>query len=78
MPPEAIKEKVYSRHSDMWSYGVIIWEIVTRQEPYPEMDAVKAAMGVCYEGLRLPVPPECDPTLQDIMTRTSSAKTHLI
>eukprot|EP01119_Soliformovum_irregulare_P011622 TRINITY_DN2934_c0_g1_i2.p3 TRINITY_DN2934_c0_g1~~TRINITY_DN2934_c0_g1_i2.p3 ORF type:complete len:268 (+),score=58.22 TRINITY_DN2934_c0_g1_i2:1173-1976(+) len=69
MPPEAIKEKVYSVHSDMWAYGVTVWEIVSREEPWSDMDAVKAAMAVCYENLRLAIPQECDPCLREMMTR---------
>jgi len=59
MPPEAILEKIYSTKSDVWSYGVVIWEIICRSDPYPNEDAVKAAMTVCYEKARLPIPDHC-------------------
>eukprot|EP01119_Soliformovum_irregulare_P000537 TRINITY_DN1037_c0_g1_i1.p1 TRINITY_DN1037_c0_g1~~TRINITY_DN1037_c0_g1_i1.p1 ORF type:complete len:200 (-),score=67.70 TRINITY_DN1037_c0_g1_i1:185-784(-) len=68
MPPEAIRDKIYSTQSDVWAFGVVIWEITNRSEPFPEMDAVKAAMGVCYENLRLVPGPNCDPVLSNLMT----------
>eukprot|EP01119_Soliformovum_irregulare_P023430 TRINITY_DN8171_c0_g2_i5.p1 TRINITY_DN8171_c0_g2~~TRINITY_DN8171_c0_g2_i5.p1 ORF type:complete len:697 (-),score=142.45 TRINITY_DN8171_c0_g2_i5:250-2340(-) len=73
MPPESIKDKVYSTQSDVWAYGVVIWEIVVRGDPWPEMDTVKAAMGVCYEGLRLQFPATTDPTLSQLASRNMIA-----
>jgi len=67
MAPESIVSKSYSFATDVWSYGVVIWELVSRSEPYPDHDAVGVAMGVCYEGLRLEIPRDCDYFLADIM-----------
>ncbi len=55
MSPESIKRKEYSTYSDIWAYGVTLWEILCRQEPYPELDAVQAAIEVTSGSLRLTV-----------------------
>jgi len=68
MAPESIKDKIYSHKSDVWSYGVVMWEVITRSDPYPGMDAVPAAMAVVYENKRLPFPDFVDDTFKTIMT----------
>ena len=35
-PPEALFRNIYSQQSDVWSYGITMWEIFTFGEmPYP-------------------------------------------
>ncbi|VDM83299.1 unnamed protein product [Strongylus vulgaris] len=34
MAPEAYKFQQYSEASDVWSYGVVLWELLTRKDPH--------------------------------------------
>lgn len=34
MPPEVIKNSTYSKASDVWSFGVLLWELLTGEVPY--------------------------------------------
>jgi len=68
MSPESLLEKKYSAKSDVWSFGVTLWECLTRLEPYPEMDNVQAASLVMHKGLVLKPPENCPPKLADLMT----------
>lgn len=34
MPPEVIKSSTYSKFSDVWSFGVLLWELLTGEVPY--------------------------------------------
>ena len=34
IPPECIHIKVYSRYTDMWSFGVMLYQLVTRKLPF--------------------------------------------
>ena len=59
MAPESITERVYSTASDVWSYGVLLWEIFTLAEkPYADMTA-EGAVSAVLRGYRLPRPGKC-------------------
>jgi len=63
MSPEAIRNRVYSKASDIWSFGVTLWEVVTRSDPYPQLDPVQAALEVTHNKLRLQIPAYCPPII---------------
>lgn len=67
MPPEAIRHRQYSKASDVWAFGVTLFELVTRDEPYGDMDAVQVALAVTTENLRLATPPGCPDVLADLI-----------
>jgi len=57
--PEVIRENRYSEKADVYSYGVILWEMDTEEIPYGEhTQALQVITQVAYHGVRLPVPPK--------------------
>ncbi len=39
MPPESIEKQLFNTKTDVWSYGVLVWELFTRgMTPYPQID----------------------------------------
>lgn len=35
MAPESLKDGIFNRKSDVWSYGVVVWELATlAEQPY--------------------------------------------
>lgn len=34
MAPELIRNESYNEKVDVWSFGVCLWELLTREEPY--------------------------------------------
>ena len=65
--PEALLHDHFSIKSDVWSYGIFLWELITHgQVPYPEMTATESRAKV-YQGYRMPPPPRCPNTLYQIM-----------
>jgi serine/threonine protein kinase len=52
MAPEVLSESLYSESSDVWSFGIVCWEIVKRRSPYPSMTAVNIFFKVGARQLR--------------------------
>jgi len=67
MSPEAIRNREYSRSSDVWAFGVTLYEFVSRSEPYMGLDPVQAALQVTHSGLRLQIPSYTPMVLAEVM-----------
>ncbi|KAI5749842.1 hypothetical protein M8J76_010658 [Diaphorina citri] len=68
MALESILEYEYSGASDVWSFGVFLWELVTlAQQPYVDIDPFELA-GYLKEGYRLSQPMNCPDDLFGMMT----------
>uniref|UniRef100_A0A7N4PB61 mitogen-activated protein kinase kinase kinase n=1 Tax=Sarcophilus harrisii TaxID=9305 RepID=A0A7N4PB61_SARHA len=59
MAPEVIRLSLFSKSSDVWSFGVLLWELLTGEVPYREIDALAVAYGVAMNKLMLPIPSTC-------------------
>jgi len=73
MAPEAITNREYSRMSDVWAFGVTLYEIVARSEPYLGLDPVQAALQVTHAGLRLEIPSYTPIVIAEVMKGCFSA-----
>lgn len=63
MAPESIRHRVYSTASDVWSFGVLLWEIFSHGEtPYGNMTALETAVAV-GSGHRLATPVTMPPSV---------------
>ncbi|EPS66153.1 hypothetical protein M569_08620 [Genlisea aurea] len=68
MAPEMIQHRPYTQKVDVYSFGIVLWELVTGMVPFQNMSAVQAAFAVVNKGVRPAIPPDCLPTLSWIMT----------
>lgn len=59
MAPETIKRGRSSKYSDVYSYGIILWELWTRNEVYADLGTAQIIYQVANEDLRPPVPEDC-------------------
>ncbi|XP_041984981.1 tyrosine-protein kinase BTK isoform X1 [Aricia agestis] len=65
--PEAANYSKFSIKSDVWSFGILLTELVTYGRiPYPGMSNAEVLHQVEH-GYRMPCPPNCPPPLYEIM-----------
>nr|XP_020649399.1 tyrosine-protein kinase receptor TYRO3 isoform X2 [Pogona vitticeps] len=66
---ESLADNLYTTHSDVWAFGVTMWEIVTRgQTPYAGIENAEI-YNYLISGNRLKQPPECLEEVYDLMCR---------
>ncbi|XP_065657674.1 uncharacterized protein LOC136082398 isoform X9 [Hydra vulgaris] len=69
MSVEAIFEHMFTSHSDVWSYGVVLFEIVTLGEiPYPSISN-RELVDLLKNGYRMDRPDNCSQFMFDYMLR---------
>ncbi|XP_004374959.1 fibroblast growth factor receptor 2 isoform X6 [Trichechus manatus latirostris] len=67
MAPEALFDRVYTHQSDVWSFGVLMWEIFTLGgSPYPGIP-VEELFKLLKEGHRMDKPANCTSELYMMM-----------
>ncbi|KAK1334750.1 hypothetical protein QTO34_004316 [Cnephaeus nilssonii] len=69
MALESILHRIYTHQSDVWSYGVTVWELMTfGSKPYDGIPASEIST-VLEKGERLPQPPICTIDVYMIMVK---------
>jgi len=66
MAPEVIRHESYSSNADVYSFGLVLWQLITREVPFATMTPIQAAFSVA-EGRRPVIPSSCPPRLRDII-----------
>ncbi|XP_076972113.1 mitogen-activated protein kinase kinase kinase 9-like [Tamandua tetradactyla] len=67
MAPEVIRALMFSKGSDVWSYGVLLWELLTGEVPFQGIDGLAVAYGVATNKLALPIPSTCPEPFAKLM-----------
>uniref|UniRef100_A0A452REI5 Tyrosine-protein kinase receptor n=1 Tax=Ursus americanus TaxID=9643 RepID=A0A452REI5_URSAM len=69
MAPESLKDGIFTTHSDVWSFGVVLWEIVTlAEQPYQGLSNEQVLKFVMDGGV-LEELESCPLQLQELMSR---------
>uniref|UniRef100_A0A8C2N4N4 receptor protein-tyrosine kinase n=1 Tax=Capra hircus TaxID=9925 RepID=A0A8C2N4N4_CAPHI len=67
--PEAISYRKFTSASDVWSYGIVMWEVMTYGErPYWELSNHEV-MKAISDGFRLPAPMDCPSAIYQLMAQ---------
>lgn len=67
MAPEVIEHKPYDEKADVFSFAVVLWELLTCKVPYSDMTPLQAAVGVVQKGLRPGIPANCPKEVAELM-----------
>ncbi|XP_077865911.1 tyrosine kinase receptor Cad96Ca-like [Saccoglossus kowalevskii] len=69
MAIESIMDCVYTTKSDIWSYGIVMWEIFNFGDtPYPEMTPADIIHEL-QQGYKMPKPSSCSVAIYTMMTQ---------
>ncbi|KAG5175500.1 kinase-like domain-containing protein [Tribonema minus] len=63
MSPEVINSQHYTEKADVFSFGIIMWEVYTRSIPYDGMQPVQVVAAVLGRRERPRIPATCPPIL---------------
>ncbi|CAH9146508.1 unnamed protein product [Cuscuta epithymum] len=76
MAPEMIKEKHHTRKVDVYSFGIVLWELLTALTPFDNMTPEQAAFAVCQKNARPPLPSDCPKAFQNLVNRCWASDPH--
>jgi serine/threonine protein kinase len=69
MAPEILNDQSYNEKADVYSYGMLLWEMMTRDIPFRGMLGVKIALAVAQDAARPLMPQDAPPSLANLIER---------
>ncbi|WVZ15504.1 hypothetical protein V8G54_013070 [Vigna mungo] len=69
MAPEVLRNEPSNEKCDVYSFGVILWELSTLQQPWGGMNPMQVVGAVGFQHRRLDIPDNVDPTIADIIRK---------
>jgi hypothetical protein len=67
MAPEILASQPYAEPADVYSFGIIMWELLTGECPFEGMTAIQCALAVLNRDQRPPIPGWCPPALASLI-----------
>uniref|UniRef100_A0A7N0UGI1 non-specific serine/threonine protein kinase n=1 Tax=Kalanchoe fedtschenkoi TaxID=63787 RepID=A0A7N0UGI1_KALFE len=67
MAPEVIEHQAYNHKADIFSFGILLWELLTGELPYSQLTPLQAAVGVVQKGIRPAIPNDAHPKLAALL-----------
>mmetsp|Transcript_14376 Transcript_14376/g.26940 ORF Transcript_14376/g.26940 Transcript_14376/m.26940 type:complete len:489 (+) Transcript_14376:270-1736(+) len=67
MAPEVAMEHNYTEKADVYSFGILLWEILSMETPYGKLHGGKIEYSVCHLGLRPKIDPKWPSALRRLL-----------
>ncbi|XP_028548466.1 serine/threonine-protein kinase STY46-like [Dendrobium catenatum] len=64
---KVIEHKPYDHKADVFSFGIVLWELLTGKLPYEYLTPLQVAVGVVQKGLRPTIPKRTCPKLAQLL-----------
>ncbi|KAL1089464.1 hypothetical protein V6Z11_D07G022700 [Gossypium hirsutum] len=77
MAPEVLRNEPANEKCDVYSFGVILWELVTLRIPWKGLNPMQVVGAVGFQNRRLEIPEEVDPTVAQIIRECWQTEPHL-
>ncbi|PIM99733.1 Tyrosine kinase [Handroanthus impetiginosus] len=69
MAPEVLRNEPSNEKCDVYSFGVILWELCTLQQPWGGMNPMQVVGAVGFQHRRLDIPDDMEPVVADIIRK---------
>ncbi|XVF09488.1 hypothetical protein REPUB_Repub07fG0097400 [Reevesia pubescens] len=69
MAPEVLRNEPSNEKCDVYSFGVILWELSTLQQPWGGMNPMQVVGAVGFQHRRLDIPDDMDPAIAEIIRK---------
>ena len=74
MSPECLASSDYAEPADVYSFGIIMWELLWRECPFEGQTPIQCALRVLNNDARPPIPDWCPPAFASLIRRCVTRK----
>lgn len=68
MAPEVFESSRYSEKCDVFSFGIILWEVLSREQPFKDIELTFSILWNVHKGNRPPLIDGCPKPIEELMT----------
>lgn len=68
MAPEVFESSRYSEKCDVFSFGIVLWEVLAREQPFKEIESTFSILWKVHKGNRPPLIDGCPKPIERLMT----------